>query len=144
MRILGFVFLVAAIWVGLDGSDGGLYSEEGILVCLIGMPVAGVLTAFGGGIGTVFRAVFTKRADDEALQLGIAAVERAKSFSVGGGAAGTLIGAVLIMANVNDLNMLGPGTSLTYSAVVWSVFMAYGICGPVASSLRQKLETKSA
>jgi len=144
MRILGFVFLVAAIWVGLDGSDGGLFSTEGILVCLIGLPVAGVLTAFGGGIGTVFRAVFTKRADDEALQLGIAAVERAKSFSVGGGAAGTLLGAVLILANVNDPNMLGPGTSLMYATVFWSVFMAYGICGPVVSSLQQKLASKPA
>ena len=139
MRILGFLVLLVALARVMASTDFALYSTEGILCALVGLPLTGVMVAFGGKIGTAFRAVFTRHPGAETLRVGIAALEWAKSFSVGGGVAGTLIGAVLMLKFLNDPAALGPGMSLMYCPLGYAVVAAYGVYGPLADALRQKL-----
>jgi hypothetical protein len=138
MLIPGFCLLLVAMALVMSRIGVAMYSEEGIILAVLG-PWAAVTMTFGCRTGRVLRAVFSARADRETLELGIAAIERAKSFAVGGGVAGTFIGAVLMLSFLNDIAQVGPGMSLMYAGVAWAVFMAHGVYAPVASALREKL-----
>ncbi|MBT4496601.1 MAG: hypothetical protein HOC74_02695 [Gemmatimonadetes bacterium] len=142
MRILGFIVLIAVVVIALGQS---FLIDIASLIIVLGLTLACLLSSFGGGIGTGFKAVFSNTADRDTILLGIAMFERGKSMAVmSGGIMGTFIGLIIMLKNMDDPAALGPGMALGFLTTLYSLVLGYGVFAPLGASLRQKLEESEA
>jgi flagellar motor component MotA len=108
---------------------------------IIGSTMGALLVSFGSGIRKSIETVFNDEANREALMLGIAVFERAKSYVVASGVGGTLLTvAVVLEQSGGDPNEIIYGFGVALLPQIWGLFLAYGVLMPVVSSLQRRLE----
>lgn len=138
MRLLGFVVLIVSVVVAVILTGGQLLNLESA-VLVLGITPAALLLSFGSGLGSAFKAIFTRNPAPDTMKLGIAVFERGKSFAVAGGVLGTLIGWVLMLKALDDPAAIGPSVAVVFMALFYGLLLAYGLFLPLVVSLRRRL-----
>ena len=135
MRSIGFVLMVAAFIYATRDALSAMYSTEGILLVLLGTLC---LVRFAGiRVVAMFRAGFSRGATEEQMQAAIFGWRVARLCALGMGLLGTLIGAILMMGNLNDPAAIGPGMSLAVTTILYAVVVA-----PFCLALQARLESR--
>jgi hypothetical protein len=135
MRSIGFVLMVAAFTYATRDALSAMYSTEGILLVLLGTLC---LVRFAGvHVWAMFRAGFSRRATEEQMQAAIFGWRMARLCALGMGLLGTLIGAILMMRNLNDPAAIGPGMSLAVTTILYAA-----VAAPFYLAVQARLESR--
>lgn len=133
MRIVGFVLMLAALYLAAHDALSAMYSTQGILLVLFGTLC---LVRFTGvRISALFKAGSSSRGTPEDIRTGIAGWRMARICAMGMGLLGTLIGTALMLRNLNDPAQIGPGMSLALTCMLYALVVA-----PFCLALQARLE----
>ena len=61
-------------------------------------------------------------------------------YLVAAGFMGTLVGGVILLANLDDPAAIGPGAALSILTLFYAVFLAFFIALPLQSRLEERME----
>jgi flagellar motor component MotA len=81
-------------------------------------------------IGTMFSSVFSSGSTPEQLTTAAQGWALARRSAVASGFIGVLIGAVIILSNLDDIGALGPGVAFCIMTMFYSLLLGYGFCLP--------------
>ena len=93
-----------------------------------------------GKVVSACKAAWTDTQDRDTLLTGLAVFERGKSIAVMAGFLGTLIGHVIMLEHLDDINQLGAGMAVSLITVLYGLLLAYGLFLPNAAAVKRKLE----
>ncbi len=143
MLLLGIIISCIIVLFAISGGDAGL----GAIVLFINIPsaiivvcpaLALILAAYGGkGLGLVFKAPFSRNMIKENIKNSVNVYKDLKLYLIVWGWVGMLMGLILIGANLEDLEALGPGLALAMMTVLYGYILAYVICYPIQRRLEQ-------
>ena len=134
MRLIGFILLLVIFVVG---SGGYMIDPPSLIIVVAGM-IAGLLFA-GASIPSMLKVFFSSDADAEQLKEGIRGWKLAAAFAMAMGAAGTLIGLVIMLKNMDDPAAIGPGFAIANLTTIYALIMAFAVCLPVYRSLERRV-----
>ena len=140
--VAGFTLVLVAI-----GNNLSIFIDIPSLLIVVGGTIAVTLVSFPlpdvvGFIGYVMHAFLPTRADADRekamreMEKGILMLGRMKTYAQAMGWIGVLVGAVIMLKNVDDPAALGPGAALMLLTALYGTIIAFMICWP----LRTKLE----
>ena len=122
MKIVGVVLLVLGIMMGVGGNLPAFIDPPSMIIIIT--CVLGVLLMSGTRIGSMVASLFTTSSGGpEELAL-------ARQASVAAGAVGTLVGAVIMLKNVDDFAAIGPGIAIGLLTLLYGLVIGYGFCLP--------------
>lgn len=136
MRIIGFVLILTFIMMGI-GSNLSLMIDGPSTIIVIGGCLA-LLLFSGQNIGNMFSAVFSGNATSEQLLNAADAWRLAAIFALALGGIGTIIGLVIMLANMEDPAAIGPGMAIGLLTIFYGLFVAYAVAMPLEMRLRQR------
>ena len=128
MRIAGVIILVVGMMMGI-GSNLPSFVDPPSLVIIFTF-VLGVLLISGTSVGSMFAAVFTISGAPEELASAARGWALARRASVAAGMVGTLIGAVIMLNNVDDIAAIAPGAAIGIMTAIYGLVFGYGFCLP--------------
>ena len=128
MRIVGVVILIVGQMVGI-GNNLHLFIDPPSVIMIVTFTL-GALWMAGLPIGTMFSAVFSSTSTPEQLTTAARGWALARRSAVASGFIGTLIGAVIILVNIDDPAALRPGVAIGIMTMVYSLLLGYGFCLP--------------
>ncbi len=128
MRIVGIILLVAGLMIGIGENLPAFVDIPSLII--IATFVLGVLLISGTNIGAMCAAVFTTSGSPEELAAAARGWALTRRASLAAGYVGTLIGAIIILANIDDIGALGPGFAIGIMTVLYGLIFGYGICLP--------------
>ena len=142
-RIIGLLLMLLLLMAAIM-SKGGilLFIDVGSFLIVTGGVYGALLLSFGLGVRTAPRALFNRQASMQDTRLGVEVFERAKSYAIGWGIIGTFTGAILMLANLDDPDALGPGLAVALITMYYGLLLAYGIFMPCASILQVRLASE--
>ena len=128
MRIVGLVVVALGLAAGIGSNIPPFVDPPSLII--IATFVLGVLWIAGTPVGQMLRAVFAS--DLSSVNLGDAARgwELARTAAVVAGITGTVVGAVIMAKNLDDLADLGPGLAIAVLTIFYGLLVGYGICLP--------------
>lgn len=136
MRIAGIVIVILGIMVGI-GSNLPYFIDPPSLI-IIGTFVLGVLWTGGVSIPSMFRALLSSSATPEEAAVAARGWALARRASVAAGYIGTLVGAVIILRNVDDIGSVGPGVAICIMTLFYAILLGYGFCLPCQHHLESR------
>ena len=74
------------------------------------------------------------------LEKGILMYKRMKSYAQATGWVGVLIGAVIMLKNIDDPAAIGPAAALMLLTALYGTIIAYFVCLPISSKLQVHLD----
>ena len=128
MRIVGFVVLILGMLVGI-GSNLSMFLDPPSLIITVTF-VLGALWISGTSIPGMFRALGSAELGAEARAAAARGWGLACQTAVAGGMVGVLIGAVIMLANLDDIGAIGPGAAICILTALYGLAIGYGICLP--------------
>jgi len=139
MFFIGLLF-VLAICIASIGGGAVLFVSPASAMVTFGIPIFLILSTYSGkGVGLLFRLFFTLNVDEEDLKLGLNIYKDTKLYLIVAGWIGVLIGGVLMGANLEDINELGPGLAMCILTIFYGYLFAYFVCHPVIRRIEEKL-----
>jgi chemotaxis protein MotA len=84
----------------------------------------------GAPIVTVFSVLFSSSSTPEQLSAAARGWALARRSAVASGYIGTVLGAVIIGKNIDDINALGPGMAIGILTLLYGLVIGYGFCLP--------------
>ena len=136
LRILGLIVLLASVMVGI-GKNLAAFMDAPSIIMVVAGPL-GILLLGGARIGNMFGAVFSGDATADDLQAAAKAWELARRYTIAAGILATVIGAVIMLKNTDDLAAVRPGAAIAILTVCWSVFLGYYIYLPLQARLEDR------
>ena len=138
MLLLGILIASIMILLGVGGDILLFINIQSILIVL-GISLALILASYGGkGLGLVFKAPFARNMSKEDIKKCINIYKDLKVYLIVSGFIGTLIGLILMGANLTDLDALGPGLALSLITILYGL-LAYIISLPIQRRLEQSV-----
>lgn len=140
--VAGFTLVLVAI-----GNNLAIFVDIPSLLIVVGGTLAITMVSFPladvvGFLSYVKHALLPPQADADRekamreMEKGILMLGRMKTYAQAMGWIGVLLGAVIILKNVDDPATLGPGAALMLLTALYGTIIAFMICWP----LRTKLE----
>jgi len=130
---MALVFLMLAIFVG---GTLGLFIDIPSVIIVLGVSLALLLaTHRGSGVGLLFKAPFALDTVDR--RRSSAVYQDFKTYAIVSGWLGFIIGCILMGANIDHLESLGPGTAVALITVFYGYTLAYVICHPILRRLEE-------
>jgi len=139
MFFLGIILMLAAIVAAIGGSVALFISPVSIILTC-GISLFLILGTYSGkGIKLLFRLFFTLNVEEADLKLGLKVYKDTKLYLIVAGWIGVIIGAILMLANLDDPDAIGPGAAMCLITVFYGYILAYFFCHPVIRRLEEKL-----
>ena len=135
MRIIGLVITLALILLAM--GDVTTFIDIPSALFVIGLTVGGLIFS-GAGIPNMFSASFSVDATNEELLAAARAWAQARSYLLASGFLDTLIGAVIMLKNMDDPAAIGPEVALALLTVLYGLVLCYGVCLPQQSRLEDR------
>ena len=143
--VSGFTLILLAM------GDVTAFIDPASIIIVVGGTIAMTLVSFPlkdvvGLIGFYMYAIKPPGADadrekvERELEKGILMLGRQKTYAQTTGWIGTLIGAVLILKNMDDPAAIGPGAALALLCPLYGAIMAFMIFWPVRTKLEVYLD----
>ena len=136
MRIAGVFFLVVGMMMGIGANLPHFVDPLSLIMTLTF--VLGVLLMSGYRVGSMFASVFSTPGAPDELAAAARGWALARRASVAAGLIGTLIGAVIILNNLNDIAAIGPGSAIGIMTVIYGLVIGYGFCLPCQKYLEAR------
>ncbi len=138
-RIIGVAVLVVP-FVGAISAAGELswFVDWPSLVMVVAVVIGGMLLAFPAGLigGAIRQAVSPFRpAEDEAIAKYAAVLYRAAQLGWAGGLIDMFVGIVLMLQNMDDPSMIGPGMAIGLLGLLYGVVFAELAVQPLRSGM---------
>lgn len=137
MRIVGLIVIIVGMLIGIGSNLPAFVDAPSIII--VTTFTLGVLWLSGTSIPGMFRAVFSS---DVSPQDGAAAAAGwgvACQAANAAGWVGVLIGAVIILKNLDDIGAIGPGLAICILTALYGLVVAYGICMPCRRYVESRL-----
>ena len=138
-RLIG-VGLIAGLvgWAMLTKGTLEMFLDPAGLAIVFGAVVGGLLLSFdprlvADAFGKSLQS--EKVTDSKKVALYAAVLSRAHQLAWGAGLVGTLIGMVLMLANMDDPAAIGPGMAVALLTLLYGAFLAEFIIGPLKSGM---------
>ena len=140
MRIIGLAIALGLIIVA--AGDVSAFVDIPSALIVVGLPL-GCLIFSRAGIANMFGASFAADATREGLESAAGGWAQAKTYFIGAGFIGTLIGFAIMGKNidvksVDDISGIGPGFALAVLTMLYGLIAAYGICLPMQKRLEDR------
>jgi flagellar motor component MotA len=136
MRLIGLVVLITCLMLGSGADASAVFDPNSFLITVVGM--LGALLFASASLPAMVKVFFSEDAGTEAKQEGIRGWKLAAAFGLAMGSAGTLIGLVIMLKNMDDPAAIGPGFAIANLTSLYALVIAFSICLPVYKSLEQK------
>jgi len=136
MRIVGLVVVIAGMLVAI-GENLTAFVDPPSLIIVVTFTL-GVLWLSGTSIPQMFRALFSRDASAEECAAAAAGWGVACKAAHAAGWIGVLIGAVIILKNLDDIGAIGPGLAICILTALYGLFVAYGLCMPCQRYLESR------
>jgi len=136
MRILGLIVIVTVFMVGIGSNLPAMLDIPSAIITIGG--ALGMLLFSGVSVGGMFSAVFTGGASAAALTDAAKAWRLAAAYLLAAGAIGTIIGLVIMLRNLDDIAMLGPGSAIAILTTLYGLILGLAICKPLAARLEDR------
>ena len=134
-RIIGFVFFITLILLAM-GDPIIFLDISSLSIALLG--ALGMLLLGGSNIPVMFKAVFSGDATPEELRAGISGWQRARACLLAAGVTCVLIGLIIILKNIGDPALIGPGMALALLGSFYALVLGFGICLPLQARLEDR------
>ena len=141
LRVIGLVAAIVSILVGV-GSNLPIFVDPPSIIIVIGGGLSMLLLG-GHSIPTMFRAVFSGEASIDELRKAARAWKMVRWYLVAAGFLGTMIGAIIMLKNVDDPAAIGPGAAIGLLTVFYGIFLAFFVCLPLQSRLEERIEEQT-
>ncbi len=138
-RLIGLGLVAGLVgWAVLSKGTVEMFLDPAGLAIVFGAVLGGlwisydprlVAEAFGKSLQS------EKLTDAKKVALYAAVLSRAHQLAWGAGLVGTLIGMVLMLANMDDPNKIGPGMAVSLLTLLYGAFLAEFIIGPLKSGM---------
>ncbi|MBT3346174.1 MAG: hypothetical protein HN712_11045 [Gemmatimonadetes bacterium] len=137
MRIAGIILLIVGLLLGI-GSNLTVFVDPPSIIIVVTF-VLGALWISGASVPAMFRALGSGELDS------VAATSAARSWGLAAHAAavagvvGVLIGAVIMLKNLDDIGALGPGLAICILTALYGLVIGYGFCLPCQRYVESKV-----
>lgn len=136
MRIAGIVIVLVGLLMGIGANLSDFIDPPSLII--IGAFTLGVLLAGGVSIPAMFRALVSSSATSAEAARAARAWGLARRAAVAAGYIGTVVGAVIILRNVEDIGSIGPGVAICIMTLFYGILVGYGLCLPCQHYLESK------
>ena len=138
-RLIG-VGLIAGLvgWAMLSKGTFEMFLDPAGLAIVFGAVVGGMLISFDPRlvVEAFSKSLQSEKVtDSKKVALYAAVLSRAHQLAWGAGLVGTLIGMVLMLANMDDPAAIGPGMAVSLLTLLYGAFLAEFIIGPLKSGM---------
>lgn len=137
--IVGF-FSVWGLTAALE-SDGrvlAVFLDVPSAVLVVLTPVTILFAVYGwAGVLDAFAWVFRRPTPGKPARDAVVFFELAAAFALAGGFLATMVGMILMLANMDDVSMIGSGMALTLLSQLYGVFLAV-VCIALAAYLARR------
>ena len=139
MFFLGIILMLAFMGLGIGGGIALFISPASALI-VCGITLSLILSNYSfKGIKLLFKLFFSLNVEQGDLNLGLKIYKDAKLYLLTAGWVGFIIGIVLMLANLDEPDLLGPGVAMALLTVFYGSILAYFFCYPVIRRLEMKL-----
>ena len=135
MRVIGLILVFASIVVA-SGANASFMIDFVSLMMVLGNTIGALLFA-GASIPSMLKALFSSELGEEVKHQAIRGWKLAAGFSLAMGASATLIGLVLMLANMDDPAAIGPGFAIANLTSLYALIIALAISFPMYKSLER-------
>lgn len=138
-RLIGVGLLVGFVgWAMLSKGTFEMFLDPAAMAIVFGAVLGGLWISFdprllAEAFGKSLQS--EKITDPKKVTLYVAVLSRAHQLAWGAGLVGTLIGMVLMLANMDDPDAIGPGMAVALLALLYGAFLAEFIIGPLKSGM---------
>lgn len=147
--VVGIISAVTALLVGI-GDNLSLFLDIPSLLIVVGGTLAALLVSFPlqevvQAPQCVRYAFFPPRPDGEnrdlekLLEQGVFFLSRSKTYAQATGWVGVLLGAVIILAHLDDPKKIGPGVAICLLTALYGTVLGYLVCLPLQTKLMRRL-----
>lgn len=136
MRILGLIVIITVFMVGIGSNLPAMLDIPSAIITIGG--ALGMLLFSGVSVGGMFTAAFSADATSEELTSAAKGWRLATAYLLASGAIGTIIGLVIMLKNMDDIAMLGPGCAIAILTTLYGLFFGLAICKPLAARLEDR------
>ena len=135
MRLIGFILLIVFLVLGSGANASSMIDPNSFILTVGGM--IGALLFAGASVPSMVKVFFSDHTEAEVAQEGIRGWKLAAAFGLIMGSAGTLIGLVIMLKNMDDPAAIGPGFAIANLTSIYGLVIAFAICLPVYKSLQR-------
>ena len=128
MRILGIVILVTGMLMGI-GSNLAAFIDPPSLLIVVAFTL-GALWISGASIPGMIRALGSTQIDATEAATAARSWGLASKAATAAGVVGVLIGAVIMLRNIDDIGAIGPGLTICILTSLYGLVVGYGFCLP--------------
>ena len=138
-RLIGVGLLMGLVgWAMLSKGTFEMFLDPAAMAIVFGAVLGGLWISFDPRLlaDTFAKSLQSEKiTDPKKVTLYVAVLSRAHQLAWGAGLVGTLIGMVLMLANMDDPNAIGPGMAVSLLALLYGAFLAEFIFGPLKSGM---------
>jgi len=137
MRIIGIVAAITAMMVAV-GKNLAHMIDPAALIVVVGGIVA-LLLLGGSSIPTMIRGIVPGSMSEGEVRVAAHGWKMTRFYALGMGVVGTLIGWILMLANLDDPAAIGPGMAIALSTIFYGLILAFLISLPLQCNLQKQL-----
>ena len=138
-RLIGVGLLMGlAGWAMLSKGTFEMFLDPAAMAIVFGAVLGGLWISFDPRLlaDTFAKSLQSEKVTDpKKVALYAAVLSRAHQLAWGAGLVGTLIGMVLMLANMDDPDAIGPGMAVALLTLLYGAFLAEFIIGPLKSGM---------
>lgn len=138
-RLIGVGILAGFVgWAVLSKGTVEMFLDPAGLAIVLGAVLGGLWISFDPRLlaDTFAKSLQSEKiTDPKKVTLYVAVLSRAHQLAWGAGLVGTLIGMVLMLANMDDPDAIGPGMAVALLTLLYGAFLAEFIIGPLKSGM---------
>lgn len=145
-RLIG-AGIVSATVIGVITTVPGfsirVFLDPSYALWILGVVTGGVFLSFSPfAVAQAFGDILSGRrgSDSPQLRQSVAVLRRAYQLTWVAGLTGTVLGMIIMLGNLSDPVMLGPGMAVQLVSLVYAALLAEGICKPMEQMLLSKVE----
>ena len=147
-RLIGVAIVAGLVgWAILSRGTIEMFLHPAGLAIVFGAVLGGLWISFDPRLllEAMAKSVQSEKVSDpKELALYIAVFSRAHQLAWGAGLFGTLVGLVLMLANMPDPDAVGPGMAVAMLTLLYGAFLAEFIIGPLKSGMIEQSTTVAA
>jgi len=141
-RILGLLLTFTLLTLGmLNGGTIWNFVDLPSFLIVLALPLGMLLTA-RVSIPTMFQAVFSKAASPVELTNAIRGWSQARTYIVGAGWIGSLVGMIIISHAINTtrLDIISAGIATAILPAFWAIVLSFAVFRPLQYRLEDRLQ----
>jgi flagellar motor component MotA len=137
MRVVGLILALVVLMAGI-GSNLSAMIDPPSAIIVLGFTL-GALLLGGSDIPLMLRGISPAALAPDELAASAKGWKMARFHSLAAGAAGSIIGWIIMLQNLDDPGAIGPGMAISLLTVMYGLFLAFVVCLPLQANIAKRL-----